>query len=129
VTDRALPPSQPPQGRRWCFDHHRLDAYDVALQALVRGDAILKAMPRGYGTLSDQLRRALSGAFTQTTEAAARSGADRQARFRCARAEAGEAAGVVEALVRLGVVGAAEAEAELELLWRLCAMLHGLARR
>ena len=42
------------------FDHERLDAFHVALEALVLGDAIGRGLPRGYGTHSDQLRRALS---------------------------------------------------------------------
>ena len=99
----AISNAAPPAVRRWQFNHHRLDAWHVALEALVRGDAIARAVPRGYGALKDQLQRALSGAFTQTTEAAARTGADRLARFRIARAEAGEAAGALEALEQLGV--------------------------
>jgi four helix bundle protein len=114
--------------RRWRFDHHRLDAWHVALEALVRGEAIVKALPRGYGTLGDQLRRALSGAFTQTTEAAARTGADRLARFRIARAEAGEAAGALEALERLGVADPSKVDEAMGLLWRLSAMLCRLAK-
>ncbi len=46
----------------------------------------------GYGKLSEQLRRALLGAYLQFTEGAARDGADRNSRLRCARAEAGESA-------------------------------------
>jgi four helix bundle protein len=114
--------------RRWAFDHHRLDAYTVALEALVAGEAVAKQVPRGHGTLVDQFRRALEGAFTQTTEASARTGADRLSRFRIARAEAGEAAGIVEALERLGLVSAADVGRVLELLWRLCAMLTKLSR-
>ena len=37
------------------FDHERLDAFHVALEALVLGDAIGRGLPRGYGMLSDQL--------------------------------------------------------------------------
>jgi four helix bundle protein len=113
--------------RRYAFDHHRLHAYDVALEALVRGAAIVKSLPRGYGSLGDQLRRALQGAFLQTTEAAARTGADRLARFRNARAEAGEAAGALEAIERLQLANPAAVEEVLALLWRLCAMLTRLA--
>ena len=109
--------------RRWEFDHHRLDAYGVALEALVKGQDVAKQVPRGYGTLVDQLRRALEGAFTQTTEASARTGADRLARFRSARAEAGEAAGLIEAVSRLGLADPTDVDVVLELLWRLCAML------
>ena len=41
------------------FAHHRLDAFHVARRALAAGDAIVRKLPRGYGTLGDQLRRAL----------------------------------------------------------------------
>ena len=111
------------------FDHERLDAFHVALDALVLGDAIGRALPRGYGNLSDQLRRALSGAYLQTSEGAARSGADRTNRFRVARAEAGEAAAALTGLVRLGVVDAAKAEPVMQLLRRLAAMLGKLGGR
>jgi four helix bundle protein len=116
-----------PVARRYAFDHHRLHAYDVALEALVRGAAIVKSLPRGYGSLADQLRRALQGAFLQTTEAAARTGADRNARFRSARAEAGEAAGALEAIARLKLADPAAVQEVLALLWRLCGMLTRLA--
>ena len=89
--DEALQP-QP----RWRFEHHSLDAYRVALDALVRGEAIVKTLPRGYGDLADQTKRALHGAFLQTAEASVRTGADRVARFRVARGEAGEAAAAFE---------------------------------
>ena len=43
------------------FAHHSLRAYPVILEALVRGDAVAKKVPRGYAKLADQLRRALLG--------------------------------------------------------------------
>ena len=113
---------------KWEFDHHRLDAFHVALDALVAGEQIARSLPRGYGKLGDQLRRALQGAYLQTSEAAARTGADRLARFRAARAEACESAADLEALARLGVAEQQEVEPVLELLWRLAAMLTRLAR-
>ena len=108
------------------FAHHRLDAFHVSRDALVAGDALVKQLPRGYGTLGDQLRRALLGAYLQLTEAAARDGHDRRQRFRCARAEANEAAAAVEAVVALGLVPAHDAEGVLVLLDRLAAMLTRL---
>jgi four helix bundle protein len=111
------------QDRRWRFEHHGLDAYAVALEALVEGDRIAQRLPRGYGKLKEQLQRALQGAFLQTAEAAARRGDDRRSRFRIARAEAGEAAAAIEALGRMTVIDPNRADRVLELLWRLCAML------
>ena len=43
------------------FAHHSLRAYPVILEALVRGDAVAKKVPRGYAKLADQMRRALLG--------------------------------------------------------------------
>ena len=111
------------------FPHHGLDAYDVALEALTKADALAKKLPRGYGPLSDQLRRASQSAFLQLSEGAARSGADRAQRLRGARAEACEAAACVEALGRLGLATAAEVGGLLQLLGRLAAMLTKLAGR
>lgn len=116
-----------PDAQRQHFDHHRLDAWRIAFEALVEGDRISKAIPRGYGKLKDQLDRALQGAFTLTSEAAARTGADRACRYRWARAEANEAAAVLEALPQLGAAEPEAAAAVIGKLWRLSAMLTRLA--
>lgn len=117
-----------PTWRAGPFDHHRLHAFAVARQALVDGEAIARRLPRGYGTLSDQLRRALLSAYLQVAEAAHRTGADRAARFRGARGEAGEAAAALEAVAVLGLAPAAQVDPVLVLLARLCAMLTRLTQ-
>jgi len=116
----------PPAHRH--FDHHRLDAWHIAKQALIEGMAILNSVPRGYGKLKDQGQRALCSSFTLTSEGAARTGADRSCRMRWARAESNEAAAVFEALGDLKLVEQARIDAQLDRLWRLSAMLTGLAR-
>jgi four helix bundle protein len=95
----------------------------------VKADALAKKLPRGYGPLADQLRRASQSAFLQLSEGAARSGADRAQRLRGGRAEACEAAACVEALGRLGLATADEVGELLQLLGRLAAMLTKLAGR
>ena len=124
----ATTPMPSPGWQPGAFDHHRLHAFAVARQALVDGEALARRLPRGYGTLSDQLRRALLSAYLQVAEAAHRTGADRAARFRGARGEAGEAAAALEAVLLLGLTPAAQAEPVLLLLARLCAMLTRLAQ-
>jgi four helix bundle protein len=109
------------------FDYQRLDAHAVAKEALGRGDRLAKRLPRGYSKLVDQLRRALLSAYLGVAEAASRGGADRTARFRCARGEAAEAAAALEAVQLLGLAPAAEVAPILGLLGRLCAMLTRLA--
>ena len=108
------------------FAHHSLDAFGVVLQALRLGDAIAGELPRGYGKLCDQLRRALLGAYLQFSEAAARQGADRSSRFRCARAEAGEAAAALEAALVLGLASEAKVAPVIVQLDRFCAMVTRL---
>lgn len=109
------------------FDHHRLDAFCVARDALRLGDALARRMPRGYATLQDQLRRALLSAYLGIAEASSRTGADRISRFRTARGEASEAAAALEAVAILGLAPNTEVEAVMSLLDRLCAMLTRLA--
>ena len=110
------------------FAHTSLDAHRIALEALARGDAIARRLPRGYGPLRDQLSRALQSAYLQTAEGAAKSGADRRARLGSARAEAGEAAAALEAVVALGLGSRIESRAVIVLLSRLCATLTGLRK-
>ena len=108
------------------FAHHSLDAFGVILEALRLGDGIARGLPRGYAKLADQLRRALLGAYLQFTEGAAREGADRSSRLRCGRAEAGEAAAALEAVVVLGLASEAKVEPVIVLLDRFCAMVTRL---
>jgi four helix bundle protein len=108
------------------FSHYRLEAFHVAKEAFVRGTAIANALPPGYSKLADQTRRALLGAYLQSTEGAAREGKDRRQRFRVARAECNEAAAAIEGAMVIGLADEAEALAVLGLLDRLAAMLTRL---
>jgi four helix bundle protein len=110
------------------FAHDRLDAYEVAREALALGERIAKALPRGPGTLAHQLRRALLSVLLGIAEAASRTGADRLARFRCARGEASEAAAALDAIVMLGLASGVDVEPVVALLGRLYAMLTRLAK-
>ena len=120
--------SQPFSGSPPSFAHHKLDAYRVAREALALGEAIARELPRGHANLADQLRRALLSAFLGVAEAASRSGADRLARFRCARGEASEAAAALDAVQLLGLAPADRVEPVVVLLSRLYAMLTRLAK-
>jgi four helix bundle protein len=109
------------------FDHHRLDAFHVAREAVRLGDAIARRLPRGYATLADQLRRALLSAYLGIAEASSRHGHDRLARFRCARGEAAEAAAAIEIVGVLHLASEDDVRAVLALCDRLCAMLTRLS--
>ncbi|HEY4116909.1 MAG TPA: four helix bundle protein [Byssovorax sp.] len=110
------------------FAHHRLDAYTVAKEALVAGEALARRLPRGNAVLADQLRRALLSALLNVAEGASRSGADRVARFRIARGEASEAAAALDAAHALGLASQGEVRPVLTLLGRLYAMLTRLTK-
>ena len=110
------------------FDYHRLDAFSVAREALRRGEAVARQLPRGHAHLADQLRRALLAAFLGIAEGSSRFGNDRIARFRCARGEASEAAAAMEAIQVLSLAEEQEVGEILQLLDRLCAMLTRLGR-
>ncbi len=77
--------------------------------------------------MADQLRRALLAAFLGIAEASCRTGADRMARFRCARGEASEAAAALEAVQLRHLAPDRDVGAVLALLDRLCAMRTRLA--
>lgn len=120
-------PESPSDFRPGPFDHEKLDAFRVAREALARGDRLARGLPRGYGSLKDQLRRALLSAYLGVAEAANRTGKDRLARFRCARAEAAEAAAALDAIVVLKLAPAKQVREIVILLARLTAMLTKLA--
>lgn len=111
------------------FDYQRLDAYKVALAALQLGEQIAKRLPRGYGKLRDQLRRALLSSYLNIAEASSRTGNDRRSRFRCSRGEAAEAAAAVEAVALLQLAPLSQTDELTALLGRSCAMLTRLAQR
>lgn len=118
----------PPDWRPAAFDHERLDAFLVARDALAFGDRLARRLPRGYASLADQLRRALLSAYLGVAEASSRTGADRLARFRCARGEAAEAAAALDAVAVLGLASSADVKGVVDLLRRLAAMLTRLAK-
>ena len=119
---------QQPNSPIGSFPHHRLDAWHVALEAMLGADRISRRLGRGYGPLADQLRRASQSAYLQVAEGAAKGGAERAQRFRGARAEASEAAAAIEAVAQLGLVAADEAAVAVDRFAKLCAMLTKLIR-
>ncbi len=126
IPDRPAP-AAPAGWRAGPFSYQRLDAFKVIREALVRGVAIARRLPRGYAKLADQLVRALLGAYLQTAEAASRTGADRAARVRAAGAEGSEAAAALEGVLLLGLRPEAEVAPVGDLLARFCAMITRLA--
>ena len=112
------------------FPHHKLDAYSVSLEALVLARNLAERIPRGYGKVADQLKRAALGTVLGIAEGAnRRTNADKRHRFEIARGECGESAAVAEAAAVLGLVPHADAHELLVLFGRVGAMLTRLIGR
>ena len=109
------------------FPHQRLDAYRVAVDLAVQVEGIAGRLPRGYGDLRDQLRRAAGSIVRNIAEGANRHRPrDKAARFTIAQGECGEADASLELAERFGLVAAVEARSARELAGRVGAMLMGL---
>jgi four helix bundle protein len=105
--------------------HHKLLAYDVALQML----AAVRAADIRDAKLRDQAMRAAKSAALNIAEAAGRgSRADRARVFAIARGEAMEAAAAVEIAVLAGDAAEGAFDACLPIADRLAALLTGLCR-
>ena len=106
-----------------------LDVYKCAIQSLARSVALLEAMPRGYGGLSDQLRRAALSVPLNIAEGAGRiSDADAARHYAIARGSAMECAAIVDALLVLEAIDGARHTSAVELLGRVVAMLTKMIR-
>jgi hypothetical protein len=108
------------------FDYERLDAYQIARDALSSGMAVVKRLPEDQIELKSQLRRALVEAFAGVAATASLTGDTRRVRAQTARAFASEAAALLDALVVLDFVKSDDITPVVALLGRLCAMLSRL---
>ena len=54
------------------FAHHRLDVYNVAMDAMLRCHALARSVPRGHRSMADQLKRSSTGVVSAITEGANR---------------------------------------------------------
>jgi four helix bundle protein len=99
------------------FPHHRLDAYRVALEAMVGVNALSRRVPRGHRSVADQMKRSSRGV------------GEKRQRFTEARGEAGETAAWLEILVVLDLADEAEVAPTAHLLSRVAAMLTRLIQR
>ena len=106
-----------------------LDVYKCAIQFLARAVALLEAMPRGYGGLADQLRRAALSVPLNIAEGAGRiSDADAARHYAIARGSAMECAAIVDALLVLEAIDGMRHTSAVELLGRVVAMLTKMIR-
>ena len=112
------------------FGFQKLDVYRCAVTFLGVASALAERVPRGYGALADQLRRAALSVPLNIAEGSGKGTMeDREARrfYAIARGSALECAAIVDALAALRHVSADEASNANELLERIVSMLTRMA--
>ena len=111
------------------FGFQRLDVYRASVCFLGKAAPLAERVPRGYGSLCDQLRRAALSVPLNIAEGSGKP-TERDARrfYASARGSALECAAIVDALEALAFVSAVELAEPRELLERVVSMLTKLTR-
>ena len=111
------------------FDHHKLDVYQCALDALDACDRVTAQLPKGRGHIRDQLDRASGSIVANIAEGAGEFTPREKARFyRIARRSAIEAVAWLEVIERRGEAPQALLRAALGYLERVVSVLVKLIR-
>ena len=109
--------------------YQKLDVYRCAVQALGLSARISNEIPKGYGVLSDQLRRAALSISLHIAEGSGRPSAADAARFYgMARGSAMECVAVLDACGAIGVGPQALRGEATSLFVRIVEMLSRMAR-
>ena len=104
--------------------HENLDAYKAAIAFLALTVGLLDAYPRGYGAISDQLKRAALSIPLNIAEGyGKRSLADRSRYYDIARGSAHECGAILDASKVLGIVDEVSFTQGKSLLYRIVSML------
>ena len=110
------------------LDYERLDVYRAAIEFLQIAFTLVERIPRGYGALADQLRRAGMSIPLNIAEAAGKSSAKDRAHFHAiARGSAMECGAILDVVSLLGI-GSVELEPGKQLLERTVSMLSKMCR-
>jgi four helix bundle protein len=112
------------------FPRERLDAYQVALEALVVATELANQLPRGSAKDGKQMVDAAASVVRNIAEGAGRWGSgEKRAKFSIARGEAGETASCAQYLATTGALTWLQALRLIHLEDRVAAMLTGLIKR
>ncbi len=113
-----------------CFDHEKMDAYNLTIDFVALADEVVNDLPRGRAYLADQLRRACTSIALNIAEGAGEFAGDEKARFyRMAKRSATECAAVLDVCRRLELASSKQLDAGRDLLLRIVSMLIPLIRR
>ena len=103
------------------FPQHKLRVYPLALDLAVACRKLASSLPRGNGSLADQLKRASAAVPLLLAEGInRRTAAQERQRYVEARGEVGEVAACLELIARLELVP----EAQVEPAWNLATQVH-----
>ncbi len=112
------------------FPHHKLVAYDYALDLLLAAKRLADQLPAGYATFGNQLLRSAGSVVLNTGEGAnGRTAGEKRNAFGIARKEAGEAACAAEAIALMGLVDRNGSIAVVQAADRVAGTLTGLIKR
>ena len=121
-----------PVARRRCetmLSFQKLDVYKCSIEFVALATVVGEGVPRGYGELREQLRRAAISVPLNIAEGAGRaSEADGARHFAIARGSAMECAAVIDVVRVVGAVHDDPYQSALDLLSRVVAMLTRLCR-
>ena len=101
----------------------RLDVYRCAVRFLALAAALAERIPRGYGPLADQLRRASLSILLNIAEGTGKPGQDAARFYAIARGSTMESAAILDAMETLGFVPATDLVEGHYLLERIVSML------
>ncbi len=110
------------------FGFQRLDVYRCAAQFLGLAARLGERVPRGFGSLAEQLRRAALSVPLNIAEGSGKSDRDAQRFYAIARGSALECAAILDAFGALGFVPDSDLTEPLDLLERIVSMLTRMAR-
>ncbi len=104
------------------FRHEKLDVYQKAIEFLALG--LIREMPKGYGFLSDQLKRASLSIPLNIAEGNSKFSEKEMARFlQIARGSANECSAILDASIVAGIIDRAKYEKGKSLLYSTVCML------
>jgi four helix bundle protein len=124
-------PQLAPTSCRWkgMLSFQKLDVYRCAVEFLAFAAAIPEGVPKGFSSLTEQLRRAALSVPLNIAEATGRSTrADAARHYAIARGSAMECAAIMDSLHALSILDDAQHAKALELVARIVAMLTRLCR-
>ena len=111
------------------MNYRKLDVYQLAVRFLPIAVQFAHAMPPGYGSFADQLRRASLSVPLNIAEGSGKTTAPDQRRFYAiARGSAMECGAIVDACLILGFIDVSAANRSNEVLDSVVRMLSKMAR-